>query len=175
MTTHRTRSIAHLARRGLLAAAAAMVLGIAPAVQAQQAVEPGGAEHQLMLSALDHELSQMEAQLWHATAAVLFHVADGDLDALADYENDVAGFKEYLALAAGRISERLRDRYAHIEMDWKTHRQIASALLAAAKAEEGDGGEHQRLIAELWAKAMEINASVDRIRDAAIAGWDQPD
>ena len=162
-----TRSLAVHARQSFLAFVAVLALGFAPVAQAQKPGEQQLIGERINLLMLDYELSEMKAQLWNATAAVAFHFADGDFEALADYKIAVARFQKHLTLAAGRIPKSLGEKLTDLERKWKAHRSIASRLLAAG-AKKGNGDDHRVIIGELWSKAKTVDATINGLHDIVV-------
>lgn len=159
----------HLIFVGALATALAAV---SPVVAQDQPLgslsrQVAAQEQTINQTALGHDLAKMSASLWHAIAAVGFHLADNRPNdrkvALADYKSDLAAFKEHATDASGRVSRRIVIAYKHIEDGWAQFEEMANALLAAG----ADDPDHGRNMRALWDHAIQLDSEIASIRKAA--------
>jgi hypothetical protein len=115
-----------------------------------------------------HEITQMAARLWQATALVLLCMMDNsppeELIALDDYHASAADFEDYGALASERLTAAVVKDFAHIEDDWATHKRLSSSLVHAGSDPALGTDERAGLARELWQIALKIDQDLEALR-----------
>jgi hypothetical protein len=115
-----------------------------------------------------HEITQMAAKLWQATAVVLLCMMDTsppkELIALDDYHASAADFEDYGALASDHLAANVVKDFAHIEDDWATHKRLSSSLVHAGADPALGAAKRAALGRQLWRIALKIDQDLEALR-----------
>ncbi len=115
-----------------------------------------------------HELTQMQAKLWQATALVMLCMTDDrppdELIELDDYHASVADFEDYGALASDRLAADVVRDFAHLERDWAAHKQLSSSVVRTGSRPDLGTDERAALARRLWQIAVKIDGDLEAVR-----------
>lgn len=115
-----------------------------------------------------HELIQMQAKLWQATALVLLCTTDDrppdELIELDDYYASAADFEDYGALASDRLAADVVRDFAHLESDWAAHKQLSASLVRTGSRPDLGTDERVALVHRLWQIALKIDQDLEVVR-----------